>query len=91
MATTLAEVLELASQLNPQEQAKLLEQIAGQLAQQIGKPETIPNESKHWGKEVLALLETLDTSDWEGTEDPVEWLKAQRKDSERYLDWGEEK
>jgi hypothetical protein len=81
MAATLEEVLELASQLNPKEQAKLLEQIAGQLAQQIGNAEAPKSVDEHWGRKVLALLETLDTGDWEGTEDPVEWLKNQRQQS----------
>jgi hypothetical protein len=36
------------------------------------------NEEKHWGQELLKLLDALDMSDWTalGIEDSIEWMKA---------------
>jgi len=38
-------------------------------------------EEKHWGQELLKLLDSLDMSDWTalGIEDPIEWVKAVRQ------------
>ena len=38
------------------------------------------NEEKHWGQELLKLLDSLDMSDWTdlGIEAPIEWVKAVR-------------
>jgi hypothetical protein len=46
------------------------------------------NEEKHWGQELLKLLESLDMSDWKalGMEDPVEWVKAVRQQDLSRLD-----
>ena len=39
------------------------------------------SEGKHWGQELLKLLDSLDMSDWTalGMKDPVEWVKAVRQ------------
>jgi hypothetical protein len=39
------------------------------------------NEEKHWGKQLLKLLDSLDMNGWDvmGTDDPVEWVKAVRR------------
>jgi len=46
------------------------------------------NEEKHWGHELLKLLDSLDMSDWTslGIEDPVEWMKAVRQQDLSRLD-----
>ena len=46
------------------------------------------NEEKHWGQELLKLLDSLDMSDWKalGMEDPVEWVKAVRQQDLSRLD-----
>ena len=46
------------------------------------------NEEKHWGQELLKLLDSLDMRDWEalGIDDPVEWVKAVRQQDLSRLD-----
>jgi hypothetical protein len=46
------------------------------------------NEEKHWGQELLKLLDSLDMSDWTalGIEDPIEWVKAVRQQDLSRLD-----
>ena len=46
------------------------------------------NEEKHWGQELLKLLDSLNMSDWTalGTEDPIEWVKAVRQQDFSRLD-----
>jgi hypothetical protein len=46
------------------------------------------NEEKHWGQELLKLLDSLDMSDWTalGIEDPIEWVKAVRQPDLSRLD-----
>ena len=38
------------------------------------------NEEKHWGQQLLKLLDSLDMDGWDalGIDDPVEWVKAVR-------------
>jgi hypothetical protein len=90
--TQLEQVIALALDLPPNEQAKLIEQVASHLASHV-TPITPQNEfrEEHWGKKVIAFLETIDASEWSDIEDPVEWLKAQRRESERQLDWGDKR
>lgn len=87
--TQLEQVISLALDLPPNEQAKLIEQVASHLASSILENPS-PIEKEHWGKKVIAFLETIDESDWADIEDPVEWVKAQRRASERKLDWGDD-
>ena len=46
------------------------------------------NEEKHWGQELLKLLDSLDMRDWTalGIEDPIEWVKAVRQQDLSRLD-----
>jgi hypothetical protein len=46
------------------------------------------NEEKHWGQELLKLLDSLDMSDWTalGIEDPIERVKAGRQRDVSRLD-----
>ena len=46
------------------------------------------NEEKHWGQQLLKLLDSLDMNGWDalGTDDPVEWVKAVRQQELSRLD-----
>jgi hypothetical protein len=39
------------------------------------------NEEKHWGQQLLKLLDSLDMNGWDALaiNDPVEWVKAVRQ------------
>ncbi len=84
--TSLEQAIDIALKLSPQEQAQLLEQIASHLANQVLQKTDIEHDDAHWGQKVWAVLENLDTSDWEDVGDPVEWLKEQRRQSQKQFD-----
>lgn len=93
------DVLALAYRLSPLEKIKLVKQIADVLEHEPGlttnASDTVPSSGdEHWGKELVALLHTLDTSDWQAIEMPdvVEWVKQQRvqQDKQRGLVWKDE-
>jgi hypothetical protein len=46
------------------------------------------NEEKHWGQQLLKLLDSLDMNGWDALEmdDPVEWVKAVRQQELSRLD-----
>jgi hypothetical protein len=46
------------------------------------------NEEKHWGQQLLKLLDSLDMNGWDALEmdDPVEWVKAVRQQDLSRLD-----
>jgi hypothetical protein len=46
------------------------------------------NEERHWGQQLLKLLDSLDMNGWDalGTDDPVEWVKAVRQQELSRLD-----
>jgi len=46
------------------------------------------NEEKHWGQQLLKLLDSLDMNAWDalGIDDPVEWVKAVRRQDLSRLD-----
>lgn len=48
--------------------------------------------SGHWGKDLVALVGTLDFGDWNDVDDSVEILKQQREQErmQRLGDWGDE-
>ncbi len=82
----LDQVVALALQLSPAEQAKLLERVASNLAHHINEtsePEQgLPsNQTKTWGQQMLDMLDQLDTSAWEAMAipDSVAWVKEQRR------------
>ena len=59
------------------------------------KKEATPKTSSssgHWGKDLVALVDTLDFGDWSDVDDPVESLKQQREQErmQRLGDWGDE-
>ncbi len=71
---TLAEILEQAKKLSAEEQALLLEQLRAWRSEPVATPKT--------GAEIVAMLQAMDAPidlvDPD-IEDPVEWLKAQRR------------
>jgi len=91
MSPSLQEALALALQLNPKERLQLIEQVASSVEQEF---EDTPSE-KHWGKNLLRLLDELGPIelDHPEIEDPVEWVKAQRqKEADRLKPyWGDDK
>jgi hypothetical protein len=46
------------------------------------------NEGKHWGQQLLKLLDSLDMHGWDalGIDDPVEWVEAVRQQNLSRLD-----
>jgi hypothetical protein len=46
------------------------------------------NEEKHWGQQLLKLLDSLDMNGWDtlGVDDHVEWVKAARQQNLSRLD-----
>ena len=90
MTADLEHAIDIALKLSPQEQAQLLEQLASHLANQVLQKTESSGEASHWGKRVWAVLEGLDTSDWDDISDPVEWVKEQRRQSQREIDLDDE-
>ncbi|HRF95002.1 MAG TPA: hypothetical protein PLZ51_07405 [Aggregatilineales bacterium] len=90
MNTPLKQILSLALDLTPVEQAKLIEQLASHLATQFPETPQTSQKKEHWGRKVIAFLESIDEDDWADIDDPVEWIKIQRRASEQVLDWGDE-
>jgi hypothetical protein len=91
MNTSLEQAITIAFKLSPSEQAQLLEQLASHLANQVlVKGSEVSDESAHWGQKVWAVLEGLDTSDWDAIDDPVEWVKEQRRQSQREINMDNE-
>ncbi|MEO8392862.1 MAG: hypothetical protein ABI700_07705 [Chloroflexota bacterium] len=86
----LDEALALALKLSPKERIRLIERVASSVEQEI---EPASSTEGHWGQRMNALLDSLDTSDWEALEmgDPVEWLEQQRAQElkQRLGDWGD--
>jgi hypothetical protein len=84
------DVLALAYRLTPLEKIKLVKQMADALEQEpvlttntVAGP--LPPDEQHWGKELVALLDTLDLRDWQAIDMPdvVDWVKQQRAEQER--------
>ncbi len=87
---TVAEILEQAKQLSPQQRHELVEQLQ---AMEILIPEA-QTFQEHWGKNLLKLLDELEPIEliYPEIEDPVEWVKKIREEEQRKRlgDWGEE-
>jgi hypothetical protein len=87
--TQLEEALTLALKLPPGERLKLVERVVASVEHEITRgmlSTQIPAE--HWGQTLNRLVDVLDLSDWEALEinDPVEWVKALRRQDESRLD-----
>lgn len=91
MSPSLQEALALALQLNPKERLQLIEQVASSVEQALDTH--VPSE-KHWGKNLLRLLDELGPIelDHPEIEDPVEWVKTIREEQarKRDVDWDTE-
>jgi hypothetical protein len=100
------DVLPLVLDLPPLDKFKLVQQIMSTLSNEYAQrnivqrnivPAQLPSQADHvtrqesWGVRTLAMLDALDTSEWEALEMPdvVTWLKAQRhiQDERRGLDF----
>lgn len=89
---TITEILEQAQALSPEERKQLAKLLIDSL-EVSDKPETGEPE-KHWGKNLLRLLDELGPIDLvhPEIEDPVAWVKQIRQEQrqKRTDDWGEE-
>ena len=87
--TQLEEALALALKLPPGDRLRLVERVVASVEHDIagGVPVT-PTAAEHWGQSLNRLLDALDTSDWQALEinDPVEWVKALRRQDESRLE-----
>lgn len=82
MTVELQDVINLALQLSPRERMQLIEQVASSVGEVLPEPIV----SDHWGQSLNRLLEELGPVEMKNSEiqDPVEWVKEQRRqDSER--------
>ncbi len=86
------DVLALAYRLTPLEKIKLVQQLANALEHEsvlttdILHPTASPS-SPIWGMQVLTLLDSFDTNDWQTIEMPdvVDWVKQLRVQQDRQL------
>ena len=85
----LEEALASALRLPAGERLRLVERVVASVEREIagGVPVT-EAPAEHWGQALNRLLDALDMSDWEALEidDPVEWVKALRRQDESRLD-----
>jgi hypothetical protein len=80
--TPLEEVLALALKLAPKERLQLIEQVASSVERDIeDSAEKQPASRAKTGAEIVAMLEAMDPIEFVDPEieDPVEWVKAQRR------------
>ena len=85
--TTVDEALAIVLKLTPEERMELIERVNSSLEPDMNTP---PAQEEHWGKKLSALLDEMDTTDWDALDidDPVAWVKAQReKDHARLEDY----
>ena len=80
----LEEALALALKLAPKERLQLIEQIASSVEREIeahASGEEQPVIPAKTGAEIVAMLETMEPIEFvdPDIEDPVEWVKAQRR------------
>ena len=88
---TIAEILDQAKELSPQERKELAKLLIDTLDMPSEQKSTKSQE--HWGKNLLRLLDELGPIelDHPEIEDPVEWVKQIRKEQrqKRLDNWGE--
>jgi hypothetical protein len=89
---TIADILDQAKALSPQERKELAKLLIDTLDV---APEPITDEPEvHWGKNLLRLLDELGPIELvhPEIEDPVEWVKQIRREErqKRLGDWGED-
>ncbi len=80
--TLFEEVLASALKLTPKDRLQLVEQINASLESE-NEPVTAHEEQpeEHWGKSLNRLMDEIGTIEMKSPEieDPVEWVKAQRR------------
>ncbi len=79
-AVSLEEALELALKLAPKERLQLIERVASSIERDIDAAPSAVGQAKT-GAEIVAMLEAMDPIEFVDPEieDPVEWVKAQRR------------
>jgi hypothetical protein len=84
---TVAEIMQQAQALSPQERKELVILLVDSL--NVERPVS-DEPAEHWGKALNRLLDSLDMADWEAIDDPVAWVKQQRAAERRRRlgDWG---
>jgi hypothetical protein len=87
--TQLEEALALALKLSPAERLRLVERVVASVGHEITR--SIPGTqipAEHWGQALNRLVDALDLSDWKALQinNPVEWVKALRRQDESRLD-----
>jgi|GEM_PF-1990354 len=78
----LEKALALALELTPGERILLIERIAASVEGDMPAPTAVKEQSEeHWGQSILRLLDEIGPIELVDPEieDPVEWVKAQRK------------
>ena len=89
---TIAEILDQAKALSPQERKELAKLLIDTLDVPPEPQSDEPEE--HWGKNLLRLLDEIGPIELihPEIEDPVEWVKQIRREQrqKRLGDWGEE-
>lgn len=83
----LDQVTELALRLSPAERLRLVERVVSSVGRELTADSS---QTEHWGQHVISLLESLDLSEWQQIDDPVQWVRQQRReqDTRRLGDWG---
>ncbi len=79
----LEQVKQLVATLSAVEKAKLIEWLGATLERDmIAAKQPSGQAEPSWGQQVAAVLNDLDTSEWESMDipDSVEWVKQQRRD-----------
>jgi hypothetical protein len=75
----LEDVLALALQLPTGDRLRLVERVVVSVEHEISSQPPTDVDSGHWGQQLIALIDSLDLGEWEGDEDPVDWVKKQRE------------
>ncbi|MEQ8672241.1 MAG: hypothetical protein RLP44_01205 [Aggregatilineales bacterium] len=75
---TIAEIMQQAQALSPQERKELVKLLVDSLEVNDKPPTTV---EVHWGKNLISLLDQLDFTDWTDIDidDPVEWVRHVRR------------
>jgi hypothetical protein len=83
---SLEEALALALKLAPKERLQLIEQVASSVEREIEPPPSVedtdqPLTQAKTGAEIVAMLEAMEPIEFVDPhiEDPVEWVKTQRR------------
>jgi hypothetical protein len=84
------DALALALRLSPLDKVRLVERVASTLESELTAHGMIEQgtvqeaTAPHWGKQLIALLDEIDLSSWQAEEidDPVEWVRRQRREQE---------